>query len=374
MNNSQPMTTKAEYSVSTENKTLTLEEKRQISKNILLRRVQNQLSNENDIEIDTIQQVVVFTAYSDNYSIGKLCEQVNRSYCVKHGYKFECFTLSHDEMVTEVSPRQHCTWYKIKIINKLLSELHQSRSSSVSNSVQYIFWIDSDAIFINHDYKLENFIQRGKYKNLIIAEDMNQACLINAGVMLIKVNDWSLEFWKDVWNCHNYFDRPFYDQSAIIKILKSRNEGLNLIQPFHSYVPGGPHGDKYFPNVVVLPHLEFNTNYGFINDNNRKALRKFNRTKEKLLLKEKRYNESIKTVNTKTMTTDEHDDDLQTEAKNNLNDQEEIRQQVSDNDQQQQNEAKFIFHAAGRCNKLVSLNHMITKYAIQINNAETDIS
>jgi hypothetical protein len=34
-------------------------------------------------------QVVVFTAYSSDYSIGKLCEAVNRVYAHKHGYIYE---------------------------------------------------------------------------------------------------------------------------------------------------------------------------------------------------------------------------------------------------------------------------------------------
>ena len=88
-------------------------------------------------------------------------------------------------------------------------------------------------------------------------------CLLNAGVMLVRVSEWSKELWQDVWNCNKYDSVTFYEQSALIRRLRARREGLEMLEencPFHSYLPGGPKGVKLFAHVAVLPHLELNTN------------------------------------------------------------------------------------------------------------------
>ena len=51
-------------------------------------------------------------------------------------------------------------------------------------------------------------------------------CLINAGVMLIRVSEWSRTLWQEVWDCNKYDDVTFYEQSALIRRLRAKREGL----------------------------------------------------------------------------------------------------------------------------------------------------
>ena len=121
-------------------------------------------------------------------------------------------------------------------------------------------WIDSDAIFINHEYKIEEFIARAGGRELIIAEDSSKCCLINAGVILVRICEWSKNLWKDVWAMKKYFSCFFYEQSALVRCLHQRFEGLEDIIPFHSFSKGGSTVDKFFPHVLVLTCVDFNSN------------------------------------------------------------------------------------------------------------------
>jgi hypothetical protein len=99
-----------------------------------------------------------------------------------------------------------------------------------------------------------------QYKNLIITEDLHTCCLLNTGVFALRVCEWSLELLQEVWSTTKYDSVFYYEQSALVKVLQTRKEGLNKIKPFHSFLPGAPKDVKLFPNVAVFPHSLFSTN------------------------------------------------------------------------------------------------------------------
>jgi hypothetical protein len=212
--------------------------------------------------------ILIITAYTDNYSIGRLCEHVNREYALKHGYDFINHELPYADMLQAVGPKKtHCTWYKVLMLNKILSD----EIFLLQHRIQYIVWIDADALVVNSNMRMEEIISKGCGRDLIIAEDMNagESCLLNAGVMLVRVSDWSRQLWQDVWACPKKFDtKRFYEQSALLRSLKSRGEGVErgagLGGPFHTFLPGATQGVKLFAHVAVLPHLDLNSNSGWL--------------------------------------------------------------------------------------------------------------
>ena len=46
-----------------------------------------------------------------------VCLQVNQEYCHLQGYEWAEAVLSKEEMLASVSPRNHCTWYKVCTIS-----------------------------------------------------------------------------------------------------------------------------------------------------------------------------------------------------------------------------------------------------------------
>ena len=99
---------------------------------------------------------------------------------------------------------------------------------------------------------------------MIIAEDMNTGCLVNAGVFMLRTTHWSRRFLDEVWACDKYDEVCFYEQSAIMRCLRAQREGLDAVRPFHSYLPDAPSGPKLFPHTAVLPIFLFNSNRGIL--------------------------------------------------------------------------------------------------------------
>ncbi|OQR96019.1 hypothetical protein ACHHYP_17310 [Achlya hypogyna] len=200
--------------------------------------------------------VAVFTAYTSDYSVGEACAHINKIYAERHGYEFYVDVLPYDEMLAAIAPRQFCGWYKVAMLRRFLADMDALRARGIG----YLMWIDADAVVIDHSRPAQELIAVAEHRDLIISEDINPCCLVNTGVLLVKVSDWSRALWEEVWTMRKYFDVFFYEQSALLRCLKKRDEGLVDVRPFHSFVPGGPSGLKLFPHVAVTPHLELNSN------------------------------------------------------------------------------------------------------------------
>jgi len=200
-------------------------------------------------------KILMCTAYSTNYAIGNFCNKINEAYALKFGYEFVSIRKPLEQMIAQIYPKQHCTWYKIY----LLLQLFQDLQSQQTQSIHYVMWIDADAFVVNHSINLHTIIQHSGERELIIAEDTHPGCLVNAGVFLLRVNEWSYKLLNDIWHCNRFDDVCFYEQSALIKCLKGRGEGLEHVQPFHSYLRKGETDSLRFAHVAVLPHKELNT-------------------------------------------------------------------------------------------------------------------
>ena len=204
-------------------------------------------------------EFVVATAYSTNYTIGKLCGAINRKYCASHGYRFIEKEVDLLTFGSALGTRNHCTWYKIfMMLNYMKDALASSSKTQRKNTFTYLVWVDADACVVNHNVRLEDVVALGKYRDLIIAED--QVFLVNCGVMLIRVCEWSFRLLNEVWKEKNYFTVPHFEQSALIRVLRRQAEGLNLISPEKYFSKKGGDPVKYFVHTAVLSPSLLNTN------------------------------------------------------------------------------------------------------------------
>ena len=182
-------------------------------------------SQQSDSDTLVPSDILILMAYSSDYTIGSVCEAVNRHYATRHGYSFECVVQSYEDMLSVIAPRTHCTWYKVYLINSLLHSQGHSHTQ-----YKFILWIDADAIVIDHSVTIEDIIfnrvsecSSDKYEegvdgiskysssdecssdvvapDLIVSTDMSEgsSCPLNCGVLLIRVSEWSVQLWKDVW-------------------------------------------------------------------------------------------------------------------------------------------------------------------------------
>lgn len=184
----------------------------------------------------------LLTAYSDNYAkIGDLCAKVNEKYAEKHeNCIFEAVVDSHENMMEVVGARNHTTWYKIKLfIDKLKEKLSAEENHKMtekiddqnSQTLEYLVWLDADAAIIDFSKKMDEIVTLGEFRELVMGEDMHAGGnLINCGVFFVKVCDWSLKLFEEVWDLQikkrgggrGYIDVCFYEQSALGRVLKKR--------------------------------------------------------------------------------------------------------------------------------------------------------
>jgi hypothetical protein len=279
------------------------------------------------------RDIRLLMAYTHDYSLGRICEKVNHYYADKHGYQFHAVVQPFHEMLGVVCPKKHCAWFKIRLLLDELKILLDRRTEGDEIApIQYIGWIDADAMVIKPNVSVQYFLRKGQFKELIIAEDMHAGCPINTGVVFLKVCPWSLSLLEDVWQCTRYDSTLYYEQSALVKILRQRKERLDRVIPFHSFA-GGPSTVKLFPHVAVYPHTELNSNVGV------------HRSELELYL---------------------NDDYASVDEPNLANQEKEAFENSHDDgdDREDREEYPFVFHVAGVKGKLDFLRSAIRKYRI----------
>jgi len=156
-------------------------------------------------------KILVFTYANTNHHEGcsfhKLLEITNPSkqeYCKVQGYDFLCLTeLEHNTKID-------VGWEKIKIINDNIDKY------------DYIFYVECDAIIMNHTIKIENLID----DNYDIMVSKNPKAIegkyeINCGILLVKCSDWSKKFMLNIYNKKNIINNRYppnwAEQAAIMQ-------------------------------------------------------------------------------------------------------------------------------------------------------------
>merc|ERR1712151_468228 len=102
--------------------------------------------------------------------------------------------------MTKVSQGRHFAWAKVALLQWMFTPetcssavrsvfeawLSENRRKELVSSYEYVVWIDGDALVLNHEVPLSNFVS-GRFgsKSLVVAEDMAWCDWINTGVMFI---------------------------------------------------------------------------------------------------------------------------------------------------------------------------------------------
>ena len=219
-------------------------------------------------------RVAVLTSYTEDYEIGHICSPINRRYAERHGYAY--VERIYPPLSREAPPDRHPTWNKVALVNELLDEVLRGRTRaaaqiepslppcSIPSDTTHLLWVDADAAIVRQDVSVPDLLQGLPTQiELVIGEDVTPCCLVNAGVFIARVSEWSAKLWRDVWSSNasrKFHNRRYHEQSSLLCQLERRGEGLDLVRPpFHSY-NGGHAERKIFPHVAVLPRHSFNTN------------------------------------------------------------------------------------------------------------------
>jgi hypothetical protein len=142
------------------------------------------------------KKIVVCQFYTPNISYGKFSEKINQKYCEDNGYDYYV-EKDGDKIKNKIGSRAW-TWYKPLLIEEVFNSYPDC---------EYVLFIDIDAIFCNNNRRIEEFITNDF--SILMTKDYGPS-LVNAGVMLIKNNQFSKDFIKNWWNICEEF--PQYKQ------------------------------------------------------------------------------------------------------------------------------------------------------------------
>lgn len=132
----------------------------------------------------------------DNPDVHAISLRNKVEYCLAHDYSLHMVTHS---LVQE----RKAVWSKLPFLITLLP-LHD-----------WIFWADTDCLFMNHDIRLEDLID--DRASLIITRDMNG---LSAGNFLIRNSQWGRAFLHKAWERSDCFDHWAQEQLAMDRTIE----------------------------------------------------------------------------------------------------------------------------------------------------------
>ena len=162
-----------------------------------------------------MKHIAIITSYTDhirwdNYGkcdYGDFASLNHHEYSNKHGYSYIKKIVKNEDYSD-----WHPTWIKIDVLKKYLP------------LYDYVVWIDSDAVFVNQDIKIEDLINDGV--DLVIPKlEMDRVSgnvwtHTTTGFMIWKNSEWSNNILNTLWSePKDYRFTFFHEQSRLDELI-----------------------------------------------------------------------------------------------------------------------------------------------------------
>lgn len=125
--------------------------------------------------------IIVAQYWTKNISYKNYTKSINEKYCKNKNYIY--YIEDDDEKIIQRLGQKSFHWYKPLLILDVFEKYNPD----------YVLFLDADAIFVNEDYNIEDFIVSNK--DIVVTEDYGPS-EVNSGVILIKNSEWSKYFLK----------------------------------------------------------------------------------------------------------------------------------------------------------------------------------
>jgi hypothetical protein len=166
------------------------------------------------------------------------------AYAVAHHYDL---AIVGSNIPHHHSPPRNLSWQKILLLRNIV-RAGVAYGANI-NKESWILMIDSDAFITNMTVEMDSIVASAHQQHgckqpldLIIARDCNGP---NAGVFLLRVSEWSLDFLNQIWSINNP-DVPaieaWWENAALVYLLNSSEDLLRHVhiadqKQFNSYSP-----------------------------------------------------------------------------------------------------------------------------------------
>jgi hypothetical protein len=196
-----------------------------------------------------MKRICILTSYTDhirwdNYGkcdYGDYASLNHHEYSNKHGYSYIKEIVKNDDYTN-----WHPTWIKINVLKKYLP------------LYDYVVWIDSDAVFVNQDIKIEDLINDGV--DLVIPKlemdrvSGNMWTHTTTGFMIWKNSEWSNNMLNTLWSePKDYRFTFFHEQSRLDELIYDKftvQGGENILNKNIDDIETPIKLD----NIIILPY------------------------------------------------------------------------------------------------------------------------
>ncbi|CAK0849564.1 unnamed protein product, partial [Prorocentrum cordatum] len=212
------------------------------------------------------RRFLVATAFDTRYEVGYLCSTVNEAYCQKHGYEFRRVLPAPEDMAALAGGR-HSAWAKVALMLHLLGGdvpegARRIAGPAAAEGVEYVVWVDADAMFLDHDRRLEHYVDAAHGADFVIGEDMADTDLLNTGLFLCRAGcAWAREllarWWRD--SDPRWHHEVCWDQTGLCRLLEEE-DGLGKVPPWFSW-SGGTRRKACGGHTFVFDCGSFNFKY-----------------------------------------------------------------------------------------------------------------
>ena len=174
--------------------------------------------------------VLIVMYYDDKIrSYSAIAEKVNRMYAAEQGYDL----MAVRSRLSERDPQ----WDKVRVMDVVMNEIEDAKDH------EWYFWIDSDAVFAQHDVNLKSILDEGG--DLVISDDLPNRGVksapegeiyINTGTFGLKNSDWAKQFVKKWWGTPMGMEnKRYHEQHVLNEMYKTNEMGLKQKIAVHPY-------------------------------------------------------------------------------------------------------------------------------------------
>jgi len=180
-------------------------------------------------------KITVFTSFDEVFrEIQSIVEPVNKKYFEKFNVEYLSYTENLNIFSSEkMSDKNKKYWVKMFILQDLLNK---------NLNTDWFFWIDSDAIILNHDFDINFFPDLAEQNKQFLVCETNQDYKskfwnVNTGVFFVRNSEYMKEIIGDIISFaveNNFFnDQPIW-QEMLMKNYKQLSD-RTAIFPSHSF-------------------------------------------------------------------------------------------------------------------------------------------
>lgn len=153
------------------------------------------------------------------------CIDSQQSYCRRHGYRNIHLTSSDSE-------GRPPSWGKVKALIRILNE---------QPDVEYLFWIDADALITNPFFRLETLCEKLDKSKRTMFVTVDGGGNINLGVFLMKRTPHALLILEGLWKQEQFINHCWWEGGAIFALYPHIFQAMLVTREnrlFNSYLTG----------------------------------------------------------------------------------------------------------------------------------------